>query len=261
MKKAAVVLLSALLALSMQACVSAEPETQRPAEVVGSESSQQSQESATAPEAAPETAPEETPATTPAPAEPAEPAEPEQATFLDILTVFGSFEDVTVQGTGDDVIDIPCAGSPCLIGLYHDGSRNFIVKTYDSAGDSVDLLVNTIGEYYGMKTTYEDFEDSAMLEIKADGNWTAVFKPLNEMTKAENGSTFTGDNIVYIDEAAMSKVHFTHDGSRNFIVKAVGIEDYDLLVNEIGAYDGTVIWGEPQAFFIVQADGSWSISW
>ena len=255
MKRAVVVLVSVMLALTMAACVRRNPEVQRPTEVTTeteqAEPEVEKEEPTTKPEPETETEPVSEP----------EPEETASATFLDVLSVFGDFDSVTISGSGDDVIDIPCAGLPCLITLYHGGERNFIVKTYDSDGNTVDLLVNTIGAYLGIVTTYEDFEDATMLEIKADGDWVAVFKPLQDMTKAENGGTFMGDGVVYIDESSLSKVRFTHDGQHNFIVKAIGMESNRLLVNEIGVYDGTVIWGEPQSFFIVQADGNWSISW
>ena len=182
-------------------------------------------------------------------------------TFLGTLALLSSFEEVSLSGVGDDVIDIPCAGIPCIIELTHDGSSNFAVKSIDANGGSVDLLVNEIGMYSGIVTTYFDSKDSAMLEINANGNWTATFKPLTSMQKAENGSTFTGDNVVYIDEGKLTKIAFSHDGSSNFAVKGVGLNSSKLLVNEIGAYNGTVAWNQPQSFFVVSADGNWTVSW
>lgn len=181
--------------------------------------------------------------------------------FLGTLAAISPFEAATLSGSGDDVIDIPCIGYPCIIELTHDGNSNFAVKSIDKNGNNVDLLVNEIGAYNGTVTTYFDYSDSAMLEITADGSWTATFKPLASITKAENGSTFAGDGVVYIDENQLTKLSFSHDGESNFAVKAVGMNDSGLLVNEIGAYSGTVVWNQPQSFFIVSADGNWTISW
>lgn len=56
------------------------------------------------------------------------------------------------------------------------------------------------------------------------------------------------------------KVHFTHNGRRNFIVKAYDANnDWDLLVNEIGKYDGYVLLlGESPFAFEITANGEWA---
>lgn len=63
----------------------------------------------------------------------------------DTLTNLGDFEETTVTGAGDDVIDLPAPGFPCIMEISHSGSRNFIVHTVDTSGNDVDLLINTIG--------------------------------------------------------------------------------------------------------------------
>ncbi|ACV22272.1 Uncharacterised protein [Slackia heliotrinireducens] len=181
--------------------------------------------------------------------------------FIEALQSLGQFEPTNASGSGDDVVDVPCVPSPCIMSIRHDGSSNFVVESYTDSGESVDLLVNTIGPYEGTVTSYMNFEETNMLEIHADGNWDICFAPLTDMEKAENGSVFHGDDVVYIDEASISKVHFSHSGESNFSVWAIGMDDFDLLVNEIGPYEGTVVWNESGSFFIVHADGDWSISW
>ncbi len=53
---------------------------------------------------------------------------------------------------------------------------------------------------------------------------------------------------------------FTHTGSRNFIVKSYVKGKEDLLVNKIGAYQGTrPIFGIDPVTFDIQADGAWTI--
>ncbi len=177
------------------------------------------------------------------------------------LLSLGTFDEVTVTGSGDDVVDIPCAGMPCIIEISHSGSHNFAVWSVDSSGDNVDLLVNEIGSYSGTVTTYTDYDDAAMLAITAGGSWSVTFKPMSAMEEATNGSSFTGDNVVLINADELTKVSFTHSGSSNFAVWGIGMTDVDLLVNEIGSYDGTVIWSQPQSFLIVNADGTWTVSW
>lgn len=187
---------------------------------------------------------------------------PKASSFVSTLRSLGDFEAQTLTGVGDSVIDIPCAGKPCLMTVSHDGGSNFVVKSVDASGNSVDLLINHIGPYSGVVTDYTDYSTSRMLEINADGNWTIVFSPLHSMTKAESGASFTGCNVVYIESpSAITKVAFTHDGSSNFVVKGIGMNSSKLLVNEIGAYNGTVVWNEPKSFFIVEADGNWTVTY
>lgn len=177
------------------------------------------------------------------------------------LNSMGSFDTVTVDGSGDDVVDIPCAGSPCIMSVSSSGGGHFAVKTMDSSGNQTDLLVNEIAPYSGIVTDYLDYKDSTMLQISADGSWSITFSPMSEITLAESGDSFVGDNVVGIDASELSKIGFTHDGESNFTVKAIGMNKSNLLVNEIGSYDGTVIWNEPQSFFIVSADGTWTITY
>lgn len=61
--------------------------------------------------------------------------------------------------------------------------------------------------------------------------------------------------------AAISVATFTHSGTRNFIVKSFVDGKEELLVNKIGAYEGStsIVGGKPVVFDI-QADGAWTIS-
>jgi hypothetical protein len=145
--------------------------------------------------------------------------------------------------------------------INYSGSGNFAVWTVDSSGNQVDLLVNEIGSYGGTVTDYAKFQNASMVQVESEGSWSITFRPMSSMTHATNGYASEGDDVVYIDEPSLTKVHFTNTGSSNFVVWAYVMTDSDLLVNEIGSYDGTVIWGQPQSFFVVTSDGDWNISW
>lgn len=177
------------------------------------------------------------------------------------LNAFTDFDTVTLSGTGDDVVDLPVTGTPVIMDISYSGESNFIVKTVDSSGDTCDLIANEIGAYTGTKTTYSDYKDATMLEINASGSWSITIRPMNTMSKLKSGNTYTGDGVYYIDEPSLTKLKVSNTGNSNFIVRGVGINDSELLVNEIGDYDGTVLWTESQSFLIVTSDGSWSVSW
>lgn len=58
-----------------------------------------------------------------------------------------------------------------------------------------------------------------------------------------------------------SRVKFTHNGARNFIVKAFVAGAETLLVNVIGTYDGArYLAGNGTATFDIMADGAWTVA-
>lgn len=74
----------------------------------------------------------------------------------------------------------------------------------------------------------------------------------------------TGDSVVRIATPGMRAAKISHRGSRNFVVRSIddSMESTDLLVNEIGNYDGVVpvdFDGSVSTGFEVTADGPWRI--
>lgn len=182
-------------------------------------------------------------------------------TFADTtLSNLSSFEATSQSGSGDSVVDMPSADGYAVMDIEYSGSGNFAVWTLDSSGEKLDLLVNTIGAYSGTVTDF--FGGSAsMLSVTVDGDWNINIKPMNEMQKFENGASGTGDAVGYIDTDSITKLNITNDGDSNFVVRAVGTESSDLLVNEIGSYNGTVVWTQEQAIITITSNGNWSLSW
>lgn len=177
-----------------------------------------------------------------------------------------------VSGSGDDVITgVTLESGIFRVHFKHDGSRNFIVESYDDTGDT-SLLVNTIGAYDG----YVLLEGTSpyAFEITADGSWTYTIEQLTDAKQddahivfAEDGSavsfTGVGDYVTDIWAGSSGAWQFTHDGDRNFAIWLYTADGRDLLVNEIGAYDGKKMVSIPtgsKAFFEIHASGNWSAS-
>jgi len=60
--------------------------------------------------------------------------------------------------------------------------------------------------------------------------------------------------------SSVSVAHFTHSGSANFIVYVYRGDKKDLLINTIGAYDGTrPLFGIEPVMLDIQADGTWTL--
>ena len=167
-----------------------------------------------------------------------------------------AFDPVTVEGSGDDVVDVPVVADVPLVATFeHTGSRNFAVESYGDAGDRINLMVNTIGTYEG--TVPYNFESSpAELDITADGAWTVTISALVEQPALTDAFEGSGDDVLWLQTDG--RLSATHDGERNFALRSWG-ERRDLLVNEIGPYDGTVRLGSGGLALEITADGNWMV--
>ena len=161
------------------------------------------------------------------------------------------------NGNGDYVAEGLNVTNYAVLHISHTGSRNFIVKLYKD-DEYEDLLVNTIGSYTGDvlvegSGTYE-------LEISADGDWNITSDGLSiDDTTSFSG---TGDSVTGITSHSGGSWHITYSGERNFSVIEYGesLGYMDLLVNEIGSYDGTVkAESGDNIFFKVHSYGNWTI--
>lgn len=164
----------------------------------------------------------------------------------------------TVTGNGDDVVsDISVGDGIYRVHFIHSGRRNFVVRSYD-ANNERDLLVNEIGNYDGYVLLYGDQPYS--FEVTADGKWSYTIERLDKTS--DTSFAGKGDYVTGICSLTSGAYRFVHDGDSNFAVKIYTTEGRDLLVNEIGSYDGKKMITIPAgsyAFFTITADGNWSI--
>jgi|SRR5262245_926548 len=164
-----------------------------------------------------------------------------------------AFQGRGQQATGDFALPAPDS----MITFTHDGSRNFIVHGY--VGDRVELLVNQVGAYAGTRPLRGDA--AAMLDIQADGNWSATVAPIPEGGTLEWAGT--GDAVSpWFTPPARATLALRHDGNRNFIVHANCAGGPVLVQNEIGPVDASrvVLFRSGPCFWEVQADGTWSVT-
>ncbi|MGI5293104.1 hypothetical protein ACQEVF_58700 [Nonomuraea polychroma] len=171
----------------------------------------------------------------------------------------------TYSGEGDQVVRIRTTKTPGLLTFTHDGEANFIVTAVNPAGKMEDLLVNEIGPYEGT-VLYNGNGTSkgiAALEIKADGAWTAVFKPVSA-ARCWCAATIrgVGDQVLKLSPTrGLRTVRAVHSGEANFIVQSyTRVGTYgDLLFNEIGGYRGKALLPAGTRLVTVKADGSWTL--
>lgn len=166
------------------------------------------------------------------------------------------------SGSGDDVINIESVGA-AIVDIEHSGGSNFIVESFDSGGNQIDLLVNTIGNYTGrIELDFLQGEATAMLQIQAGGSWSIKIQPLSLdiLNSVSVPGTYpgSGDDVIYIDGNARTGT-FEAIGESNFIVWTIG-NARELAVNEIAPYSGKVIIPNGTLLLIIKAEGPWTAS-
>lgn len=62
------------------------------------------------------------------------------------------------------------------IRMRHDGWRNFAIWLMDRNGQRIDLLVNEIGPFDGVKAIRIPRSDVYIMDVTADGNWSITFE-------------------------------------------------------------------------------------
>lgn len=168
-------------------------------------------------------------------------------------------EPVVYTGSGDDVIEI---APPDLYYVFritgNESEDHFAVKSYDSAGEYGELLVNTSDPYAGI--TIDDSFDVKMLEITSSGDWTVEVVSLRDMNVVSGGETYngTGDTVLLVNNPGMTATVLGNDSADYFAVWSYG-EYRDLVVSTTEPYDGTVMLEDP-FMFVVTAVGDWSIT-
>ncbi|WP_449060426.1 hypothetical protein [Planomonospora algeriensis] len=187
------------------------------------------------------------------------------ATALTTGGVTAAHADRTYRGEGDQVVRISTTKAPGLLTLSHDGEANFIVWAVDGRGKKQALLANTIGSYDGtVLYNASGSKGVAALEIKADGAWSAVFKPVSKARCWCAGTIRgEGDQVLKLSPTrGLRTARAAHNGEGNFIVHAyprVGAYG-DLLFNRIGDYRGKALLPTGTRLVTVKADGTWSLT-
>ncbi|MEU9819252.1 hypothetical protein ACIGG9_15815 [Pseudonocardia alni] len=163
-------------------------------------------------------------------------------------------------GTGDEVVRLNSPRDTAIVTFScKDCSSNVIVKSDE------DTLVNEIGSYSG--TTLYGIRGSSStapltrLQITADAAWTLT---IGGIEAAREVGSFpakgSADDVIMVN-SPRDVAHLTHDGDSNFVVYAISGSDSDLVVNEIGVYEGTVILPADggRLLLVITADGNWTV--
>lgn len=154
--------------------------------------------------------------------------------------------------------------------MTHDGGSNFAIVLMNDQGEQIELLVNEIGGFNGAKAVGIEQAGTYILDITADGNWTVLIEqPMAPPSAPAPPQTFTGRgqqvSPMFILDSGLAIFRMTHDGNSNFAILLLDDKGdwIELLVNEIGAFDGSKGVGIDRsgAYILdITADGNWTIS-
>lgn len=172
------------------------------------------------------------------------------------------------SGIGSDVLDVHWSSPGALHIVGNAASRNFIIKSFGRNGEYLDLLVNVVDPYSGIRPVnlknYSDSGDVARLQIEATGSWEITYYPLNHpfvhALSVPGEFSGSGDDVILLSGKRPDLGIIDGASKGNFIVIAYRYTKYlDLLVNEIGSYSGTVIVPAEADILVVEATGPWTI--
>lgn len=168
-------------------------------------------------------------------------------------------DPITYTGSGDDYFDISPFDSLYYFQITgNSDARHFSVTGYDSSGDYTELFVNTTDYYTG--SVLDSEQNTRTLEVKAEGDWAITIVSLYTAPVLKVGETYGGidDAVLLIPLGSSSAVINGNSLARHFAVKTYG-SGFDLLVNTVDPYNGTVRVDSDATVMTVTAEGGWSI--
>ena len=175
-------------------------------------------------------------------------------------------DPIILAGTGDQVVDLDKWTGAALVHVIGPKVKdNFVLMNYDDTGETIDLFVNTIGAYDGWQLI--DFmgdPGTTRFSVEAGGAWTIEVYPfykdyLHYLSVPGVYSGASDDVFVLVDsEPDLLKAGTTSES--NFVVYGIRLNSgYDLLVNEIGPYTGTVPLPRDTFILIVNSEGPYTL--
>lgn len=173
-------------------------------------------------------------------------------------------EPIELSGDGDQIVDVDIPFEFGVAHFVYGGARNFIVNNYNKDNEVIGGLVNEIGSYDGVRPI--DFlkgEKTTRLEIQASAPWKITIYPLTKdylhVCQVPGPCTGKGDDVVLLMGGTADTAKILYSGEHNFIINGYGGEYVDGMVNEIGTYEGTVMFTKGTFILEIISSGDWTI--
>ncbi len=177
---------------------------------------------------------------------------------------------IAVTGQGQQASQVfQLTDGLAIFRMAHDGGSNFAIWLLDGNGEQIELLVNEIGSFDGAKAVGVAAPGDYLLDVTADGSWAVTIEQPRGVVGQAPPPQITGrgqqvSQVLALTEG-LARIQMTHDGQSNFAIWLLDENGspVDLLVNEIGSFDGSTalqIPGDGNYILDVAADGNWTIA-
>lgn len=187
---------------------------------------------------------------------PAEQSTAEQSTVYDETPIEETINNFVIEGESTD-------GGYIYEDIDVSNGTRFVVQQEGTGilelwSNEYKMLIYRNANYKGV-VFVEDGQQT--LKLKSDGPYNIHAEPLS---RSEN-TTFIGnsDDVTTVRDYNSDMVFdVTHEGKGDFSViqRSLSSDDYELLANVVGDYQGTITAKEmSDSFFVIKSDGEWEM--
>jgi hypothetical protein len=181
----------------------------------------------------------------------------------------GDLAAIKLSGTGDQVsARFSLQAGLSIWQVSHEGRSNFQISLVNRDGDSVDMPINEIGRYRGVRAVRIARSGEYLLNVHADGKWSISIDqprpteaPAKPLEAAGEGAAVT--SFVTLPRG-LNVVKASHQGDGIFRVRVLDRQGRTLeqVVGVVGPYDGSRAIKIEEAgiyVFSIIANGQWSL--
>jgi hypothetical protein len=170
-------------------------------------------------------------------------------------------------GEGINVVNLANPVGPAII-FFECPRCEDDIRVSTNAGIDEDVIMDYEGgPYSGRQWTGMRGGVTSRIQVHASGPWTLTVSGLETASRhpGDQPVAGVGDDVLFLDTAPMT-VRFTNKGESNFMVQLMTDSHQlgpDLVINEIGDYDGTVFFdvdGVEAGLVQVHSDGEWTMT-
>ena len=173
-------------------------------------------------------------------------------------STYGTFDPVTVDGSGDQVVPLPDGVEAALITV--EGAEDYTtVNALNADGEDYGdmYLFLPAGETGQGAVGVSDYDTVTDINVEADGDWSMTFEPIASADVfPESGSS----PAYYLYDGPGGTADFEYTGEANIIINQYSAGYDNLVVNEIDAYSGTVELDPGPSLMRVIATGDWTLT-
>lgn len=177
---------------------------------------------------------------------------------------FGEFEPIALKGKGNKTVEFEIPEDAIsLAALSHPGKGAFQVEALGADGKVTQTLVKTSGKYAGV-VLFDLLDHSVAFKVTAKGPWKITVQPTEAGTAWDGTGTLKGkgDAVVLLStpSEAKAKLDVRSSGKARFAIRAHNADEEVYLVDQKGAFKGSLELPEETQMLEIRAKGAWSLA-